>query len=81
MAGSNYRGLEKRGRSSGYAAHRTPEIKDWLAANPPVTVHFTPTRASSMSLVEVWVSVIERQAIHRGIYTSVKDLKHLHRRL
>lgn len=27
-----------------------------------------------MNLVEVWFSVIERQATHRGSYTSVKDL-------
>jgi transposase len=57
-----------------YAAHKTPEVKDWLAANPRVVVHFTPTHASWMNLVEVWFSVIERQAIHRGTYTSVKDL-------
>ena len=27
-----------------------------------------------MNLVEVWFSLIERQAIHRGIFTSVGDL-------
>ena len=27
-----------------------------------------------MNLVEVWFSIIERQAIHRGTYRSVKDL-------
>jgi transposase len=57
-----------------YAAHKTPEVKEWLAANTRVSVHFTPTHASWMNLVEVWFSVIERQAIHRGTYTSVKDL-------
>src|SRR5215213_6287705 len=57
-----------------YAAHKTPEVRDWLAANPRVVVHFTPTHASWMNLVEVWFSVIERQAIHRGTYTSVNDL-------
>ena len=57
-----------------YAAHKTPEIKAWLRANPRVTVHFTPTHASWMNLVEVWFSIIERQAIHRGTYRSVKDL-------
>ena len=38
------------------------------------TLHFTPTHASWMNLVEVWFSLIERQAIHRGVYGSVKDL-------
>ena len=37
-------------------------------------VHFTPTHGSWMNLVEVWFSLIERQAIHRGTFGSVKDL-------
>ena len=57
-----------------YAAHKTPEVRTWLAANPRVRVHFTPTHASWMNLVEAWFSIIERQAIHRGTYRSVKDL-------
>ncbi len=57
-----------------YAAHKHPAVKSWLAANPRVVVHFTPTHASWMNLVEVWFSIIERQAIHRGTFTSVKDL-------
>ena len=36
-----------------YAAHKTPEVRDWLAAHPRITVHFTPTDASWMNLVEV----------------------------
>jgi transposase len=57
-----------------YAAHKHPAVKAWLAANPRVHVHFTPTHASWMNLVEVWFSLIERQAIHRGTFGSVKDL-------
>ncbi len=57
-----------------YAAHKHPAVRDWLTAHPRVTVHFTPTHASWMNLIEVWFSIIERQAIHRGTFTSVKDL-------
>jgi transposase len=57
-----------------YAAHKRIEIRDWLAANPRVQVHFTPTSASWLNLVEVWFSIIERQAIHRGTFRSVRDL-------
>jgi transposase len=57
-----------------YAAHKRVEIRDWLAANPRVHVHFTPTSASWMNLVEVWFGIIERQAIHRGSYRSVREL-------
>jgi transposase len=57
-----------------YAAHKRIEIRDWLAANPRIHVHFTPTSASWMNLVEVWFGIIERQAIHRGSFRSVHEL-------
>jgi transposase len=57
-----------------YAAHKTPEVKDWLTANPRIHVHFTPTHASWMNLVEVWFGIVERQAIRRGVFKSVKEL-------
>jgi transposase len=57
-----------------YAAHKRVEVRDWLAANPRVTVHFTPTGASWLNLVEVWFGIIERQAIRRGTFRSVKEL-------
>jgi transposase len=57
-----------------YAAHKHPKVRAWLEANPRLHVHFTPTHASWMNLVECWFSLAERQAIHRGTYSSVKDL-------
>src|SRR3954447_18958534 len=57
-----------------YAADKRAEVRDGLAANPRVHVHFTPTSASWMNLVEVWFGIIERQAIHRGTFRSVRDL-------
>jgi transposase len=57
-----------------YAAHKRIEIRDWLADNPRVHVHFTPTSASWLNLVEIWFGIIERQAIHRGTFRSVADL-------
>src|SRR5215212_97317 len=57
-----------------YAAHKHPVVRAWLTANPRIICHFTPTHASWMNLVEVWFSLIERQAIHRGTFGSVKDL-------
>jgi transposase len=57
-----------------YAAHKKVEVRDWLAENPRIRVHFTPTSASWMHMVEIWFGIIERQAIHRGSFGSVKDL-------
>ena len=57
-----------------YATHKTPEVKAWLGAHPRFHVHFTPTSGSWLNLVEVWFGIIDRQAIRRGVFTSVKDL-------
>jgi transposase len=57
-----------------YAAHKKREVRDWLAENPRITVHFTPTSASWMNMVEIWFGIIERQAIHRGTFGSVREL-------
>jgi transposase len=57
-----------------YAAHKRIEIRDWLADNPRVRVHFTPTSASWLNLVEVWFGIIERQALRRDVSRSVREL-------
>jgi hypothetical protein len=36
-----------------YAAHKHPKVKAWLAANPRIQIHFTPTSGSWLNLVEV----------------------------
>ena len=57
-----------------YATHKRPEIKAFLAANPRIHAHFTPTSGSWLNLVEIWFGIIERQAIRRGTFRSVRDL-------
>ncbi len=57
-----------------YATHKHPKVKNWLAKNPRVTMHFTPTSGSWMNMVETFFGIITRQAIRRGTFTSVKDL-------
>ena len=57
-----------------YATHKHPTVKTWLARNPRITLHFTPTSGSWLNLVEIFFGIITRQAIRRGSFTSVKDL-------
>jgi transposase len=57
-----------------YATHSHPAVRAWLARHPRITLHFTPTSGSWMNMVEVFFSIITRQAIRRGSFTSVKDL-------
>ena len=57
-----------------YATHKHPAVKTWLAKNPRIVVHFTPTSGSWLNMVEIFFGIITRQAIRRGTFTSVKDL-------
>jgi transposase len=57
-----------------YQTHKHPAVNAWLEKHPRVQLHFTPTSASWLNLVEVFFSIISRQAIRRGSYTSVRDL-------
>ena len=57
-----------------YAAHNHAEVKAWLARNPRVQLHFTPTHSSWMNLVESFFSIITRQAIRRASFTSVREV-------
>jgi transposase len=57
-----------------YATHKRVEVREWLAANPRIHVHFTPTSGSWLNLVEAWFGIIEKQAIHGGTFASVRDL-------
>ena len=53
---------------------QTPHGQAWLARNPRITMHFTPTSGSWLNMVEIFFGIITRQAIRRGTFTSVKDL-------
>jgi transposase len=56
------------------STHTTPEVQAWLAENPHITFHFTPVGSSWLNMVETWFSLITRQSIRRGTFTSVKVL-------
>src|SRR3954453_20367656 len=51
-----------------YATHKHPAIQAWLAKNPRVIMHFTPTSGSWLNLVEIFFGIITRQAIRRGTH-------------
>ncbi|XAS67351.1 IS630 family transposase [Micrococcaceae bacterium Sec5.7] len=58
-----------------YATHKHQNVKDWLAANPRVSMHFTPTSCSWLNMVEIFFGLVTRQAIRRGSFHSVQDLE------
>jgi transposase len=56
------------------ATHKHPAVRGWLARHPRITLHFTPTSGSWLNLVEVFFSIITRQALRRGSFPTVADL-------
>ena len=57
-----------------YATHKHPSVQRWLKRNPRVTVHFTPTSASWLNMVERFFRDLTENALRRGVFTSVPDL-------
>ena len=57
------------------ATHKHAEVKDWLARHPRFHLHFTPTSASWVNLVERFFRDITEERIRRGVFHSVDDLK------
>ena len=58
-----------------YATHKTPAVKRWLEAHPRFHLHFTPTSASWLNMVERFFAEITRNRIRRGAFKSVAELK------
>jgi transposase len=55
--------------------HRTRLIHDWLVERPRFHLHFTPTSASWLNLVECWFALLSRRRLERGAFTSTADLE------
>ncbi len=58
-----------------YGTHKTPEVKEWLAAHLRFHLHFTPTSASWLNLVERFFAEITTKRIRRGAFHSVAELE------
>ncbi|WP_037855465.1 IS630 family transposase [Streptomyces sp. NRRL S-31] len=58
-----------------YATHTTPDIKKWLLAHPRFHLHFTPTSASWLNLVERWFAELAQKKLKRGVHRSVQALE------
>lgn len=56
------------------STHTTPQVQAWLENNPRVRFHFTPKGSSWINQIENRFSIITRQAIRRGTFSSVKVL-------
>ena len=58
-----------------YATHKTPAVKRWLKTHTRFHLHFTPTSASWLNMVERFFAEITRKRIRRGVFKSVAELE------
>jgi transposase len=58
-----------------YGTLKTASIRSWLARHPRFQVHFTPTSASWLNMVERFFAEITRNRIRRGAFNSVAELQ------
>jgi transposase len=58
-----------------YGTHKSPTIQRWLLKRPRFHLHFTPTGASWINLVERWFALLTEKQIRRGIFRSTRELE------
>ena len=58
-----------------YATHKTALIRNWLAKRPRFHLHFTPTSASWLNMVERWFVLLTETRLHRGVHRSSGELE------
>ena len=57
------------------STHKTPAIKRWLQRHPRFHLHFTPTHASWLNLVERFFGLLTEHALRRGSHQSERQLR------
>ena len=57
-----------------YGTHKHPVVRAWLEQHPRFVLHFTPTSASWLNLVERWFRELTEKQIRRGVFRSVPAL-------
>jgi len=57
-----------------YATHKHPAVQAWLAKHPRFHIHFTPTSASWLNMVERFFRSLSTDRLERGVFRSVPEL-------
>ncbi len=57
-----------------YATHKHPKVKKWLMKHPRFHLHFTPTSASWLNMVERFFRDLTVNRLRRGVFKSLPDL-------
>ena len=55
--------------------HNNPAAQAWLAANPTVHFHYTPTHASWVNLIECFFAILTKQGLQHAVHKSAGELE------
>jgi len=58
-----------------YATHKHPTVRRWLARHPRFHMHFTPTSASWLNMVERLFAELTSKRLRRGVFRSIVELQ------
>jgi transposase len=57
-----------------YATHKHPAVRHWLKRRPRFHIHFTPTSASWLNMIERFFRDLTVNRLRRGVFRDVIDL-------
>ena len=57
-----------------YATHKHPKVQRWLARHPRFHMHFTPTSASWLNMVERFFRDLTQNRLRPGIFRDLEEL-------
>src|SRR5216683_2515827 len=57
-----------------YATHKHPKVQRWLARHPRFHLHFTPTSASWLNMVERFFRDLTQNRLRRGVFRDLEEL-------
>jgi hypothetical protein len=57
-----------------YATHKHPKVQRWFARHPRFHMHFTPTSASWLNMVERFFRDLTQNRLRRGVFRDLEEL-------
>jgi transposase len=57
-----------------YATHKHPKVQRWLERHPRFHMHFTPTSASWLNMVERFFRDLTQNRLRRGVFRDLEEL-------
>src|SRR5437016_6749088 len=57
-----------------YATHKHPKVQRWLTRHPRFHMHFTPTSASCLNMVERFFRDLTQNRLRRGVFRDLEEL-------